>query len=513
MMKTNLIRSSGIFAGNTFLSRILGFARDMLIGALFGVSAGTDAFYVAFKIPNFMRRLFAEGAFSQSFVPILSEYETQKTSSEIKQFINAMFGVLAGVLLVVTVLAMLLSPWLVHVFAPGFKADTHQFHLAAEMLRITFPYLFFISLTAFAAAILNTHQVFGPPAFTPVLLNISLIAFALLGAHHFHAPVMALAWGVFVAGVVQLLFQIPFLLKVKRMPRPTFSLQDPGVRRVLTLMLPALFGVSVSQINLLMDTVFASFLSVGSVSWLYYSSRLMNFPLGVFGVAIATVILPTLSKQHATQDDARYAATLDWAIRSILLISLPATLGLLILSGPLLSTLFHYGHFQLNDVLMSQASLITFAVGVPAFMLVKVLVSGFYSKQNMKTPVKIGAIAMISNILLNAMLMGPLAHAGLALATSISAVLNAGLLFYVLRRDNIYQAQPGWNVFILRLMFANFVMGGFLILVTPQLSAWLTLGWQWRAAHLGFIVIAAALLYLGSLRLMGLRLKDFKQQS
>ncbi|GJM06774.1 MAG: putative lipid II flippase MurJ [marine bacterium B5-7] len=510
-MRKSLLRSSGIFAANTLLSRVLGFVRDMVIGVIFGVVAGTDAFYVAFKIPNFLRRLFAEGAFSQSFVPVLSEYEATKTPAESRHFLNAMAGALSTVLFMTTVLAMLGAPWLVHVFAPGFVVGGARFVLTAHMLVITFPYIFFISLTAFAAAVLNTQRVFGPPAFTPVILNVCLIVAALWGAPHFHLGIIAVAWGVFFAGILQLLFQIPFLMRVKRLPKPTFRWRDPGVRRVLKLMVPALFGVSVSQINLLIDTLFASFLMVGSVSWLYYSSRLMNFPLGVFGVAISTVILPTLATQRATQDEAAYQNTLDWALRSILLVALPSMLGLLFLAGPLLTTLFHYGAFSLRDVVMASRSLWCFAVGIPAFMLIKVLVSGFYARQDMKTPVKIGVIAMVSNIVLICLLIKPLAHAGLALATSVSAYINAACLFVVLHRRQLFRPASGWCLFVGKVLLACVAMTAVIWLWHMPLSQWAAHHAGWRLSHLLGAVGVAAIVYLGVLWLLGLRIKDLKQ--
>ena len=405
-MSKALFKSTSVVVAMTMISRVFGFIRDMVSAYFFGAGAAFDAFSVAFKIPNFMRRLFAEGSFSQAFVPVLSEYQKQKNPDEIQRFINSMAGSLGLVLLCVTIAGELLAPWLIRVIAAGFDTDGPRYELAVTMLRITFPYLMLISLTAFCGSILNTYSRFLVAAFTPVFLNICMIAAAIWFAPQFYAPIIALAWGVFVAGVVQLLFQIPFLKQLRLLPIPRPNFRDPGVKKVLKLMVPALFGVSVSQINLLMDTLFASFLIVGSVSWLYYSDRLMEFPLGVFGVAISTVILPNLSRHHASQSHEEFSMTLDWALRCVLLVGIPAGVVLAILSGPMLSTLFQHGTlFDGHSVMMAKQSLAMFAIGIAPFMLIKILASGFYAKQNLRTPVRIGVIAMIANILFNCILI------------------------------------------------------------------------------------------------------------
>ena len=428
-MSKALVKSTGVVVTMTTISRVFGFLRDMITAQLFGAGAGFDAFSVAFKIPNFMRRLFAEGSFSQAFVPVLSEYQKQKSHEDVQRFINAMSGTLGVSLLVVSIIGMLFDPWIVRLFAPGFAAHDSRFDLAVSMLRITFPYLMFISLTAFSGAILNTYSRYWVAAFTPVFLNLCMISAAMWLSPWFNVPIRALAWGVFIAGIVQLLFQWPFLRHMRLMPRPVVDFKNTGVVKVLKLMVPALFGVSVSQINLLLDTLFASFLIVGSVSWLYYSDRLMEFPLGVFGVAISTVILPHLSRHHASESPEHFSLTLDWALRMVLVISIPAAVVLATLAVPLLSTLFHYGRFDDYAVMMTRKSLAMFAIGIAPCMLVKVLASGFYAKQDLSTPVRIGIGAMVSNMVLNFIFIFPLAHAGIALATSLSAVLNASSLF------------------------------------------------------------------------------------
>lgn len=513
-MARSLLRSTTLFSSNTCLSRVLGFVRDMIFAHYFGATAGFDAFLVAFKIPNFMRRLFAEGAFSQAFVPVLSEYRQKRSHDEIYLFINHMAGTLGSVLLLVVTIAIVASPLIISIFAAGFLRDENpmRFVLAVNMLRITIPYLLLISLTALCGAILNTYDSFGIPAFTPVLLNVVLITMAIFVSPYFTTPVYALAWGVFIAGVVQLLFQLPFLKHKHLLPRPQIDFKDPGVRRVLKLMVPAIFGVSIAQISLLLDTIFASFLRTGSISWLYYSDRLMNFPLGVFGVAIATVILPKLSRHHAGNRHHDYAITLDWALRLLLLIGLPASVGILILAGPLISTLFQSGTFNQFSVFMTRKSLIAFAIGIQAFMLVKVFASGFYARQNIKTPVKIAAISMIVNMGLNFILIFPLAHAGLALATSLTAFLNSGLLFIILLRRKIYRPQPGWLLYFVRLLSANIVMAIFLIFATDSIVVWVQQHLWWRITHLLFLVSGSVIIYFVVLFATGLRMHHLREQ-
>lgn len=449
-MSGRLLKSTATVGGMTLISRILGFARDVVIAGAFGAGPAADAFFVAFRIPNFLRRLFAEGAFAQAFVPVLLEYREQRARAQVQRLVNHVTGTLGVGLALLTVAGVLAAPWLVMVFAPGFIGEPERYGLTVAMLRITFPYLAFISLTALAGAILNSHGRFAVPAFTPVFLNIVLILCATLVAPCWDQPVMALAWGVFVAGLVQLGFQVPFLLRLGLLPRPRPRRRDPGVRRILKLMPPALFGSSVAQINLLFDTLIASFLVTGSVSWLYYSDRLVEFPLGVFGIALATVILPKLSRDVARASPETFSHTLDWGLRLVLLIAVPASLGLALLAGPVLATLFQYGAFSGQDTAMAARSLMAYALGLPAFLLIKVLVPGFYARMDAKTPVKIGVVAMFANLVCSLLLVLPLAHAGLALATSVSAYVNGGLLLHRLRRDGVYRPVSDWGWFALR---------------------------------------------------------------
>lgn len=508
--RRGLMRSGLVVSAMTMLSRVMGLVRDVVVATFLGAGNGSDAFFVAFKIPNFLRRLFAEGAFNQAFVPVLSEYSTQRTKQEIRELLNAVAGSLTALLALITALAMLGAPWLVWLFAPGFGRDPEKLALTADMLRLTFPYLLLISLTAFSGSVLNTWNRFAVPAFTPVLLNISLIGAALLLMPLMEEPAMALAWGVLIAGAAQLAFQVPFLMRLGLLPTPWPNFAHDGVKRILKLMVPALFGVSVSQINLLLDTVLASLLAAGSVSWLYYSDRLVELPLGVFGVAIGTIILPALSKRHAEQSTEHFSAMLDWAIRVVLLLGVPAALALAILAEPFLITLFHYGAMTDNDIQMAAMSLRAYAFGLVAFMLIKVLAPGFFARQDTKTPVKVGIIAMVANMVFNLLLIWPLAHAGLALATALSAFLNAGLLGYLLYRQQVLVFQPGWGRYAVQLVGGSVLMSVALMLVSPDWQVWLEFGLWQRVRWVAGLVVLGGGLYFIWLTALGLRLRHFK---
>lgn len=513
---SSLFKSLSTVGTHTLISRILGFVRDLVLARLFGADAATDAFFVAFKIPNFLRRLFAEGAFAMAFVPVLTEYKTQRSYTELKAFVDHIAGTLALVLLGVSLLGMIAAPVVVSIFAFGWYMDgtEPQLALATEMLRLTFPYLLFISLTAFAGGILNAHGRFAVPAFTPVLLNVSLIGCALwlsplMGEGR---GVVALAWGVLIAGIAQLTFQLPFLHQLKLIPRFKPKPKDPGVSRVLRLMIPALFAVSVTQINLLLDTVLASFLAAGSISWLYYSDRLMEFPLGVLGVALGTVILPRLSQRQAEASPDEFRRTLDWGLRATLVFGLPAAVGLGLLAGPMIATLFQSDVFSANDVRMAQQSLMAYSVGLPAFFIIKVLAPGYYARQDTKTPVKYGVIAMAANMVMNLALIVPLQHAGLALATSLAAYLNAYLLYRGLRQQGVYQPGAGWRRMWLWLTVGLVAMAALLWFIVPPLGYWLTTSlWPRAVGLIGWIVAGAAVYFL-SMLLMGMRVRDLRGQ-
>lgn len=483
-------------------SRVLGLVRDIVIATFVGASANADAFFVAFKIPNFLRRLFAEGAFSQAFVPVLADYREHGPHEAVQALINRVAGVLGGALLVITTLAVIGAPLVAAVFAPGFVNQPEKYQLTADMIRITFPYLLLISMTGFCGAILNSYGRFAVPAFTPVFLNLSLIFAAVVASPWFEEPVFALAWGVFFAGLIQLLFQFPSLYRLDLVPKPIFDTKDEGVRRILKLMVPALFGVSVSQINLLLDTVLASFLPTGSVSWLYYSDRLAELPLGVFGIAIATVILPSLSSHSSADREDQFSFTLDWAMRCVLLIGVPAALALILLAKPILITLFQYGALTPHDVDMAALSMRAYSLGLVAFMLVKVLAPGYYARKDTATPVKIGIVAMAANMLMNLLFVVPLmwyynlGHLGLALATSAAAWLNAALLWRGLHRQGVFVFQAGWMPYLVRLMAASSAMVLVLALLSTETAQWLSWAWQRRALEMLLLCGAGGAAYL-----------------
>jgi putative peptidoglycan lipid II flippase len=500
----------------TMMSRVLGLLRDVVIAAFVGASANADAFFVAFKIPNFLRRLFAEGAFSQAFVPVLADYKEEGSVAAVKTLVDRVAGILGGTLLFITSLTILAAPVVTAIFAPGFLSQPYKYQLTSEMIRITFPYLLLISMTGFCGAILNSYGRFAVPAFTPVFLNLSLIFAATVAAPWFDEPVFALAWGVLIAGVIQLLFQLPSLYRLELVPRPIWDTRHEGVRRILKLMVPALFGVSVSQINLLLDTVLASFLPTGSVSWLYYSDRLAELPLGVFGIAIATVILPNLSAHRAAARDGDFSVTLDWAVRCVLLIGVPAAIALLLLAKPILITLFQYGALTPGDVDMAALSLRAYSLGLIAFMLVKVLAPGFYARKDTATPVKIGIVAMAANMLLNLLFVLPLmhywnvGHLGLALATSVAAWINAGLLLRFLLRDGVYCFDPGWPVYLLRLLMATAAMAVVVLMMVPATADWLAWPWQRRAMEIALVCLAGIAVYLCAHLLLGTRMRHLR---
>lgn len=497
----------------TLLSRILGLIRDMVAAYVFGTSVGYDAFLVANRIPNLMRRLFAEGAFSQAFVPTLSAYRQQQGRAEVLQFISKVTGGLSLVLLLVTIAGVLGAPLLLKLFAPGFKAGSSKTLMAITMLRITFPYIFFISLTALVGGVLNAYGYFAAAAITPIFLNISMITASLCARQFFAIPELALAWGVFWGGIIQLVFLLYFLAKSKLLVWPSIDWQAPGVKRVLTLMVPAIFGASINQINIMVDTFFASFLPSGSISWLFYADRLMEFPLGIFGVGFATVILPNLSRLHTINAKAEFSLALDLGIRCVLLIGVPAMLGLYFLAGPLLATLFQSGKFVANDVVMSSNSLMAYSLAVIGIMLSKILSSAFYACHDIKTPVRISIIILIANILLISVLILPLAHVGLALATSLSAILNAGILWYQLIKKNLYQLQAKWQLFLLRLISANVILSIVLKIFTPNLAKWMVWGVKTKLCWLIPLVGGGIFVYIGVLLLSGLRPRDFIMHS
>ncbi len=515
-----LLKTSAVVSSMTMISRVLGLVRDILFARFIGAGGDADAFYMAFKIPNFLRRLFAEGAFAQSFVPVLSEYRQNGSIEAVKHFIDRVAGCLGVSLISLVVVVVIASPVVTAIFGSGFlvKGEMDKFWTTSELIRITFPYLLLVSLTGFAGSILNSYDRFAVPAITPVILNVALIVAAAFVAPNIDRPVYALAWSVLIAGVLQLLFQLPFLARLDLLPRPKIDWKDQAVVKVLRLMGPAIFGVSVSQINLTLDTILASFLTDRSITWLYFSDRLTELPLGVFGVAIATVILPNLSRQFASEDDG-FSITLDWAMRMVLLIAVPSALALVIIAKPVLFTLFQYGEMSVFDIHMSSLSLRAYVLGLCAFMLIKVLASAYFSRQDTRTPVKVGVIAMVSNMGLNLLFVLPLlylwniGHVGLAMATTASAYLNAFLLYRGLVKRGIYSPTPGWLKFCLQLGAASGVMVGVLLLVLSTQLDYGTLAAGTRVLQLVVLVGAGVVTYVILLLAVGLRPSDLRHHA
>ena len=493
----------------TMFSRVLGFARDALVARIFGAGVATDAFFVAFKLPNLLRRIFAEGAFSQAFVPILAEYKSQQGEEATRTFVAYVSGMLTLVLALVTVLGMIAAPWVIWATSPGFLRDPDKFELTASLLRITFPYILLISLASLAGAVLNTWNRFSVPAFAPTFLNLSMIGFSLFAAPYFNPPIMALAWAVTVGGVLQLAYQLPHLKKIGMLVLPRINLRDAGVWRVMRLMGPAIIGVSVSQISLIINTIFASFLVSGSVSWMYYADRMMEFPSGVLGVALGTILLPSLAKSVSSGRLDDYSRLMDWGLRLCFVLALPSTVALGILSKPLIASLFQYGQFTAFDTEMTQRALIAYSVGLMGIILVKVLVPGFYSHQNIRTPVKIAIASLIMTQLMNLAFIGPFKHAGLSLSIGLAACLNAGLLYWQLRKQKMYIPQTGWVLFLTKLVIAVVVMAAVLIGMMWFMPAWDTGNMLMRILRLLLVVVVGAGSYFAALALLGFRVRDF----
>ncbi len=509
----NLLKSLAAVSSMTLFSRVLGFARDAIVARVFGAGMATDAFFVAFKLPNLLRRIFAEGAFSQAFVPILAEYKSKQGEDATRVFVAYVSGLLTLALALVTFLGMIAAPWVIMITAPGFADTADKFALTSSLLRITFPYIMLISLASLVGAILNTWNRFSVPAFAPTLLNVSMIGFALFAAPHFNPPVLALAWAVVVGGILQLGYQLPHLKKIGMLVMPRLNLKDAGVWRVMRQMGPAILGVSVSQISLIINTIFASFLVSGSVSWMYYADRLMEFPSGVLGVALGTILLPSLAKSFASGNQEEYSRLMDWGLRLCFLLALPSAVALGILAQPLTVALFQYGKFTAFDAAMTQRALIAYSIGLMGLIVVKVLAPGFYSRQDIKTPVKIAIITLIMTQLMNLAFIGPLKHAGLALSIGLGACLNAGLLYWQLRKQDIFQPQPGWSGFLLRLLIAVAMMAAALVGMNMVMPDWATGNMVWRLLRLAAVCAVGGGVYFVMLALMGFRLRDFARRT
>lgn len=511
----NLLKALATVGSMTFISRLLGFARDTLIARVFGAGEVMDAFVVAFRIPNLLRRISAEGAFSQAFVPILAEYKEQRSVDATRALVNHVATLLGLCLVLITILGMLAAPWVVQLTASGFAEHASKFDLTVHLLRITFPYIFFISLVSLAGGVLNTYGNFKVPAFTPVWLNVSFIAAALLVVPYFGGSVEVLAWAVFVGGVLQMVYQIPYLRKIGFLPSFELNLHDEGVWRILKLMGPAIFGVSIAQISLLINTNVASHLATGSVSWLYYADRLMEFPTGVLGVALGTILLPSLSKSVADKAHGEYSQLLDWGLRLTFMLALPAAVAMAVLATPLVAALFKYGAFTAQDAAMTQQALIAYSVGLIGLILVKVLAPAFYSKQDIKTPVKIAIFTLIATqaMSLSFVFLLHLNHAGLALAIGLGACINAGLLYYQLRKNNLFTPQAGWLVYMAKLVLAVSTMAVALHFAAGDNATWLQYGVMQKLTHLSALLVLGVAVYFGVLWLAGIRVQDFVKRA
>ncbi len=519
-MSKTLFKSGVIVSVMTFVSRVLGLARDIIVAQLMGAGAAADVFYFANKIPNFLRRLFAEGAFAQAFVPVLAEVKETQSLPDLKLFIARTAGTLGVLVTLITIIGVIGSPIVAALFGPGWfnsylEGGEHgdKFVLASDMLKITFPYLWFITLAGLSGAILNTFNRFSVAAFTPVLLNVAIISCAIWLAPYLEQPAFALAWGVFIGGACQLLFQLPFLRRAGLLVRPQWGWRDPDVKKVRTLMIPALFGVSVSQINLLLDTVIASFLVTGSISWLYYSDRLLEFPLGVFGIAIATVILPALSKHSVNNNTKHFQQTLSWALKSVIAVGVPAAAALMLLAYPLIKVMFQRGAFTDSDAQMASYSLLAYGAGLIFFMFIKIFAPAFYAQQDTKTPVKYGVWAMASNMLFNVIFAIPFGYVGLAMATSLSAALNAGLLYRKLHVTGIFRLSSDVLLFAAKIVLATLCMVLLCNWINPSMAAWQNSDLATRISYLVQLVVAGLCSFVLVSGLLGIRVKDFVKQT
>lgn len=497
----------------TMISRVLGFVRDAIVARIFGAGVAMDAFVVAFRLPNLLRRIFAEGAFSQAFVPILAEYKQNQSPENTQLFVQYVAGMLAFVLCIITAMGILAAPVVIWTTAGGFtQGDGARFDLAVDLLRVVFPYIFLISLSSFVGSILNTYGKFSIPAFTPTFLNISFIVFAVFFVPYFDPPIMALGWAVLVGGLLQLGFQLPWLFKLGFLKMPKLSFKDAAVNRVMKQMIPSIIGSSVAQISLVINTVFASFLVAGSVSWMYYADRLMELPSGVIGAALGTILLPGLSKHAAVDNNTEFSALLDWGLRLCMLLILPAAVGLAVLSYPLVATLFMYNQFTVHDAHMTKLALMAYAVGLPAMIMVRILAPGFYAKKDVRTPMRVAMVSLASTQVFNLLLVWHLKHVGLALAIGFGACVNMSLLLFLLRKRKIYQPKKGWGNFLIRVSVALLAMAGALYLVQNMwVLPWESVGGLQRSVQLALLIVGAMVVYFGTLVILGFRPRDFKR--
>jgi putative peptidoglycan lipid II flippase len=532
--RPGMLRGLLSFGSMTMVSRVFGLLRDVVINAVFGANAATDAFWVAFRIPNFMRRLFAEGSFSTAFVPVFTEIKETRSHDELKALVSRTAGTLGGVLLVIVALGMIFAPQVTLVFSPGAADEPQKFALTIELLRLTFPFLLFVSLTALAGGALNSFHRFGMPALTPVILNLCMIAGALWLSPRLQTPILALGWAILIAGILQLLFQLPQLGQLDLLSLPRWGASHPDVRKVMRLMVPTLFGSSVAQVNLLLDTIIASLLVAGSQTWLSQADRFLELPLGVFGIALGTVILPTLARHHVNTDHDGFSRALDWGLRTTLMIAVPAMLGLMLLSVPLVATLFQHGQFTAFDTRMAALSVFGLSFGLPAFALVKVVLPAFYARQDTRTPVKAGVASLVANMVFNVMFLAvlyalwvpaelqqgsvwvalarvPGLHFALALASALASYLNLAMLWHWLKRSGVYQPRPGWSRFLLRLLLACAAMTLAVLLGMHWAPDFTKAALVSRIAWLGLLVAGGVAVYCLAMLVMGFRLRELRE--
>ena len=517
----NLLKTAATISGLTLLSRITGLVRETLTAAYFGAGSQTDAFFVAFRLPNLLRRLFAEGAFSQAFVPVLGKIKAEEGSAQAQLLARRCAVLMTAILALVSLVAIIGAPILVWMMSGGFGGDRQTFDLSVMLTRWMFPYILMISLVALASGVLNTWSKFKAPAFAPVLLNLSFIGSAILLSPYLEEPIWALAIAVIAGGIAQLVLMVVALRRIlaRRNPDPWIGAsaspprndwsiraawRDPSVRRILILMVPATLAVSVAQISLIINTHIAARLEAGSVSWLSFADRLMEFPTALLGVALGTVLLPSLTKANSERNQEEVSRLIDWGLRLVVILSVPAAAGLAVLSVPLTAVLFHYGQFDHQDLTMTAQAMVGYAVGLVGLIAIKVLAPGFYAQQEVRTPVKIAMFALVLTQLLNTVFVPMFAHAGLALATSLAASANAGLLYWGLRRKSIYAPRPGWPGLILKTLISALVMGLAVGIIALEFDwSGLSNSPLLRIFWLGVILLVAAIIYFALLRVLG----------
>ena len=496
----------------TLISRIFGVLRDIATTYILGAGVAHDVFVVMLKIPNLFRRLVAEGAFSQAFIPVFTEYKNNQSREELKKLIDLTFTAISSLVLFLCVVFMIFAPIVVFIFAPGFYFDPLKKSLAIEILRITFPYLFFMSLVAFFGSILNSFSLFSIPAATPIAFNLSLIIGAIFFTDYFELPVLAIAWGVFIAGLIQFLINIIPILKLKLLPKFKFDFNHPGLKKISILMLPGMLSGGIIQINILIDTIFASLLKTGSPTWLYLSDRLIQLPLGIFAIAAATVILPALSNATAVKNDLEFNEKFNWALKFIFIVGIPSSVGLYFLSLEIISILFLRGEFSTSDALMTSYSLKAFCFGLIAFMAIKILNVGFFARQDPKTPMYVALISLILNVILNWLFAFQFGygHVGLAIGSVIAAVVSFFILIFILMRRSILILEEKSMIFLLKIIASSLGLLALLIGFQTLIPNFLDFSLLIQIFNLLLIIFLGAFVYFGLMFIFGFRMSFFK---